>query len=123
MRFSLRENRGSPQVLFLPSRKAGRSLTFDRERRAGSRGVPDSDTKAEDDRRARDTLRYVLCCDVLTAAIPGLITIDHVKNAAQAVTQRREFDAAESRRYQEMVEEMWANLPHHYKWLRDWEWV
>lgn len=88
-----------------------------------SRGVPDSPTKEQDDQRARDTLRYVLCCDVLTAAIPGLITIDQVKNAAQAVTERREFDAAESRRYQEMVEEMWANLPHHYKWLRDWEWV
>ena len=41
-------------------------------------------------------LRYVLRCDVLTGAIPGLITIDQVKNAAAAVKERRQFDVAKA---------------------------
>ena len=88
-----------------------------------SKGEPDSATKEEDDQRARMALRYVLLCDVLTAAIPGLITVDQVKNAAAAVKERRQFDLAENRRYEEMTREMWQNLPADYKWLRDWEWV
>jgi len=88
-----------------------------------SRGKPDSATKKEDDERARMVLRYVLCCPQLTAAIPGLVTIDQVKNAAAAVRERREFDLAEARRYEEITKDMWANLPPDYQWLRDWEWV
>lgn len=88
-----------------------------------SRGRPDSSTKDEDDKRARMVLRYVLCCDTLTAAIPGLITIDQVKNAAAAVKERREFDLKEAAEYRRITEEMWANLPEGYEWLRDWEWV
>lgn len=88
-----------------------------------SRGVPDSSTKEQDDERARMVLRYVLCCDELTAAIPGLITIDQVKNAAKAVTERREFTATEQAQYDEITKDMWANLPKDYTWLCDWEWV
>ena len=88
-----------------------------------SRGEADSGTKEADDEIARMVLRYVLCCDVLTAAIPGLITIDQVKNAAKAVQERRKFSSAEAERYEELTKDMWADLPHHYKWLRDWEWV
>jgi len=88
-----------------------------------SLGEPDSPTKAEDDERARMALRYVLSCDVLTAAIPGLITIDQVTNAAAAVRERRQFDLAESRRYEEITREMWDNLPQNYQWLHDWRWV
>ena len=88
-----------------------------------SGGQPDSPTKAEDDQRARMALRHVLACDVLTAAIPGLMTVDHVKNAAQAVRERREFDLAESRQYEEITQAMWQNLPQEYEWLRRWEWV
>ncbi|OHB85597.1 MAG: hypothetical protein A2V98_25460 [Planctomycetes bacterium RBG_16_64_12] len=88
-----------------------------------SRGEPDSATKAEDDERARMALRYVLSCDVLTAAIPGLITVDQVKNAARAVKERREFDLAEAERFRRMTDQMWADLPGHYQWLKDWEWV
>jgi aryl-alcohol dehydrogenase-like predicted oxidoreductase len=88
-----------------------------------SGGQPDSPTKAEDDQRARMALRHVLACDVLTAAIPGLMTVDQVKNAAQAVRERREFDLAESRQYEEITQAMWENLPQEYQWLRRWEWV
>jgi len=89
-----------------------------------SRGAINSATKEEDDRRARMTLRYVFCNDVLTAAIPGLISVDQVKNAAGAVRERREFDVAEARHFQQTVEEMWSNLPASYRWLKDeWEYV
>jgi aryl-alcohol dehydrogenase-like predicted oxidoreductase len=88
-----------------------------------SQGKPDSATKEEDDRRARMVLRYVLSCDVLAAAIPGLITIDQVKNAARAVQQRREFDLVEQEEYEQITHHMWHNLPGNYHWLRDWEWV
>ncbi len=73
--------------------------------------------------RARLALRHVLACDVLTAAIPGLITVDQVRNAAAAVQERRQLDPAEARRHEEITREMWASLPLHYGWLREWEWV
>jgi aryl-alcohol dehydrogenase-like predicted oxidoreductase len=88
-----------------------------------SRGAPDSATKEEDDERARLVLRYVLCCDALTAAIPGLITVDQVKNAARAVQERRQLDLAEQQKLDEIAKDMWQNLPRDYQWLRDWEWV
>jgi aryl-alcohol dehydrogenase-like predicted oxidoreductase len=88
-----------------------------------SRGAPDSATKEEDDERARLVLRYVLCCDALTAAIPGLITVDQVKNAARAVQERRQLDLAEQQKLDEIAKDMWKNLPRDYQWLRDWEWV
>jgi hypothetical protein len=62
-------------------------------------------------------------CDVLSCAIPGLITVDQVKNAAAAVKERRQFDVAEVERFDALVAEMWANLPENYQWLRHWEWV
>ena len=88
-----------------------------------SGGKPDSATRQEDDDRARLALRYVLCCDVLSCAIPGLITVHQVKNAAAAVKERRRFDVAEAERFDALVAEMWANLPENYQWLRHWEWV
>jgi len=88
-----------------------------------SGGKPDSQTRQEDDERARLALRYVLCCDVLSCAIPGLITIDQVKNAAAAVKERRQLDLAEAERFDALVQDMWANLPPNYRWLRNWEWV
>lgn len=88
-----------------------------------SAGLPDSPTKEEDDERARLALRYVLACDVLAATIPGLITVDQVKNAAAAVKERRRLDLAEVARCQELAARMWRNLPPGYSWLRDWEWV
>lgn len=87
------------------------------------RGTPDSPAKKEDDDRARMALRYVLCCDVLSASIPGLVTVDQVKNAATAVKERRQFERAEAMRYQRLTAGMWQRLPDDYQWLRGWEWV
>ncbi|MHC4637370.1 MAG: aldo/keto reductase [Planctomycetota bacterium] len=89
-----------------------------------SRGRADSKTKEEDDRIARITLRYILANDALTAPIPGMITIDQVKNAARAVSESRQLDSKEVRELDETVKHMWANLPKNYQWLKhQWEWV
>ncbi len=89
-----------------------------------SRGKADSTTKEEDDRIARMTLRYILANDALTAPIPGLITIDQVKNAVRAVNESRQLDSEEARELDEPVKNMWANLPKNYQWLKhQWEWV
>jgi predicted aldo/keto reductase-like oxidoreductase len=89
-----------------------------------SRGWPDSPTKDIDDERARLTLRYILTNHALTAPIPGMVTVDQVKNAACAVTEHRKFDLAEAQRFEQAVSEMWANLPPDYQWLkREWEYV
>ena len=88
-----------------------------------SLGTPNSPTQAEDDDRARMALRHVFGCDVLSAAIPGLITVDHVKNAVAAVAERRRFDRVEARRHEQLAAAMWRNLPADYLWLRNWEWV
>ncbi len=60
---------------------------------------------------------------MLAAAIPGLITVDQVKNAAAAVKERRQLDLAEAARHHQLTAAMWRNLPPSYHWLRDWEWV
>jgi len=83
----------------------------------------DPAAKKIDDERARLALKNVLKNDALTAAIPGLITIDQVKNAAQAVKERRELNKAEAHHYDRAVSDMWANLPEEYQWLKNWEWV
>jgi aryl-alcohol dehydrogenase-like predicted oxidoreductase len=88
-----------------------------------SRGTPDSPTRQEDDRRARMALRYVLCCDVLGASIPGLITVEQVNNAVAAVKERRKFESAEAIQYEKLAANMWQRLPADYHWLRGWEWV
>jgi len=88
-----------------------------------SRGEPDSSTGREDDDRARMALRYILCCEQLDTALPGLVTVDQVHNAARAVRERRQLDVAEAQRHEELVHAMWQNLPANYQWLRAWEWV
>jgi aryl-alcohol dehydrogenase-like predicted oxidoreductase len=77
----------------------------------------------EGDERARMALRHALCCDVLAASIPGLITVEQVRNAARAVKERRQFETAEAAQFDRLAAETWRTLPAHYRWLRDWEWV
>jgi aryl-alcohol dehydrogenase-like predicted oxidoreductase len=84
---------------------------------------PTSPTADEDNRLARLTLRYILCNPAITAPIPGLITAQQVDNAALAVAERRELDAAEKAELERATDRAWANLPYHYQWLKDWEYV
>ncbi len=84
---------------------------------------PDNLHAEEDNRMARLCLRYVLCNPAITAPIPGLITQQQVDNAALAVAERRELDAKERAELDGAMQRAWANLPYHYQWLKDWEYV
>jgi aryl-alcohol dehydrogenase-like predicted oxidoreductase len=77
----------------------------------------------EDNRIARLAIRYILCNSAITAPIPGLITTDQVDNVALAVKERRELDTQEKAELERAMDRAWANLPYHYEWLKDWEYV
>ncbi|MGB4728904.1 MAG: hypothetical protein WBH86_15985, partial [Thermogutta sp.] len=59
----------------------------------------------------------------ITAPIPGMITPEQVDNVALAVKERRELDLEEKALLDREMERAWANLPYHYQWLKDWEYV
>ena len=72
---------------------------------------------------ARLSIRCILCNPAITAPIPGLISVDQVDNVALAVKERRELDEAEQAQLERAMDRAWANLPYHYRWLKDWEYV
>jgi aryl-alcohol dehydrogenase-like predicted oxidoreductase len=84
---------------------------------------PSSPTAEEDNRLARLTIRYILCNPAITAPIPGMITPQQVDNVALAVKERRELDKQEKAELERAMDRAWANLPHHYQWLKQWEYV
>jgi predicted aldo/keto reductase-like oxidoreductase len=86
-------------------------------------GVPDSPTFKEDNEIARLTIRYILCNPAITAPIPGMIRPEQVDNVALAVKEHRELDEKEHAKLMKATDEAWANLPYHYRWLKDWEYV
>jgi len=52
-----------------------------------------------------------------------MITPAQVDNVALAVKERRELDQEEKAELDRAMERAWANLPYHYRWLKDWEHV
>jgi aryl-alcohol dehydrogenase-like predicted oxidoreductase len=78
--------------------------------------------REEDNRRARLAIRYILHSNTVIP-IPGLNSISEVDNAVKAVKERRELDVKERAELEGATSEMWAKLPPHYQWLRDWEYV
>jgi predicted aldo/keto reductase-like oxidoreductase len=86
-------------------------------------GSPEGPHVAEDDRRARMTIRYILATQAITAPIPGLISTHQVDNMAVAVRESRELDPAERAELGRLGAEAWARLPEDYQWLKDWEYV
>lgn len=84
---------------------------------------PDNPNAEEDDRLARLAIRYILCNPAITAPIPGLINTHQVDNVALAVKERRKLDTKEKAELKEAMDRAWANLPSHYQWLKDWEYV
>ena len=86
-------------------------------------GSPDSPHVPEDDRRARLTIRYILCNPALTAPIPGLISAHQVDNIVAAVREQRDLGTAELAELERLGAEMWDRLPEDYQWLKDWEYV
>ena len=86
-------------------------------------GLPDDPHWDEDCKIARLAIRYILCNSSITAPIPGMIVPEQVDNVALAVKERRELDTDEKAELQRATERAFANLPYHYRWLNDWEYV
>jgi len=84
---------------------------------------PNNPHAAEDDRRARMALRYILSNPAVTAPIPGLINVHQVDNAALAIRERRQLDLKEKAELEDATRRMWAQLHPGYEWLRNWEYV
>jgi diketogulonate reductase-like aldo/keto reductase len=84
---------------------------------------PDDPHAEEDNKIARLAIRYILCNPAITAPIPGLITPQQVDNMALALAERRELDNEEKAQLEKAMDRAWANLPYHYQWLKDWEYV
>jgi len=84
---------------------------------------PDSPYFEEDNRIARLAIRSILSNPAITAPIPGMISTQQVDNVALAIMERRELDVEEKVELDRAMDRAWANLPRHYRWLRDWEYV
>jgi len=82
-----------------------------------------SPTAEEDSRIARLAIRNILSNPAITAPIPGLVNREQVDNVAKAIKERRELDQQERADLEKAGSEMWARLPDHYCWLRDFECV
>ena len=76
----------------------------------------------ERDRRARLAIRYILHSDTVIP-IPGINNVQQVDNLARALKERRQLDLKEMAELKIASDEMWANLPAHYQWLKNWEYV
>jgi len=86
-------------------------------------GSPNSPHAEEDDRRARLAVRYILGNPAITAPIPGLVSVHQVDNVVKAIQERQELDLKEKAELEKAGREMWARLPSHYRWLKDWQYV
>ena len=84
---------------------------------------PNDPHAADDDRRARLALRYILSNPAITAPIPGLLNVHQVDNAVQAIRERRQLDLNEKSELERATREMWARLSPGHEWLRNWEYV
>jgi len=86
--------------------------------------APNSPTAVEDSRRARLAIRYILSNPAITAPMPGLVSKEQVDNVAKAVMERKKFgDKGLAAELGNATDQMWAKLPSHYEWLRDWQHV
>ena len=83
-----------------------------------------NDSTEQDYERARLTLAYILCNPAISATIPGMTTVEEVDNNVRASAELQALlDQKGIRKLREATEQMWANLPTDYQWLREWEWV
>ncbi len=84
---------------------------------------PGNPFEEEDNKIARNTIRAILTNPVITAPIPGIITPQQVDNVATAVLLRRALDAKEQAELDAATDRAFANLPYHYRWLNDWNYI
>jgi len=85
--------------------------------------APGNPHEEEDNRRARLVLRYILASNADIHPIPGLISIAQVDNVVKAMMERTELDLEEKAELDTMTKDIKANLPPHYQWMNDWEYV
>jgi len=78
--------------------------------------------RQEDDKLARLAIRYILLSNTVIP-IPGMNSVHHVDNVVKAVMERRQLDLKEKAQLENAGKQMWAKLPRHYQWLKDWEYV
>jgi len=80
-------------------------------------------TAEEKSKRARMTVRHILGNPAITAPIPGLACVEEVDNMAAAIKEHRKLSVAEAEELRVAGEEMWANLPADYQWLKEWQYL
>jgi predicted aldo/keto reductase-like oxidoreductase len=74
--------------------------------------------------RARLTLAYILCNSAISALVVGMTTVTELNNNVRASAERTALlDQNGIWKLTEATDWMWANLPRHYRFLHDWEWV
>ncbi len=76
----------------------------------------------ENNQRGRLAIRYILHSNTVIP-IPGMNSLPEIENVVKAVKERREFDVTERAELERAGRQAWANLPAHYQWLRNWEYV
>lgn len=81
-----------------------------------------SNNKAENMRRARLAIRYILATNTVIP-IPGANSMEELDNLALAIKERRTLDVKEQAELNALNRQMWANLPRGYQWLKNWEYV
>lgn len=79
-------------------------------------------TPEENNQRGRLAIRYILHSNTVIP-IPGMNSVAEVDNVVKAVKERRELDVKETADLDQAGQETWANLPGHYQWLKNWEYV
>ncbi|NUQ63609.1 MAG: aldo/keto reductase [Pirellulales bacterium] len=84
---------------------------------------PGNPHEEDDNRMARLVIRAILCNPAITAPIPGMINVQQVDNVSLAVMERRELDHEERAELDRAMDRAWANLPYHYQWLKNWEYI
>jgi len=85
--------------------------------------APGSPAAHEDNGRARLAIRYILSNPAISAPIPGLISTAQVDNVAKAVMEWKKLGNKDLSGLGKATDQMWAKLPSHYEWLRDWQHV
>ncbi|OHB64123.1 MAG: hypothetical protein A2Y76_08200 [Planctomycetes bacterium RBG_13_60_9] len=76
----------------------------------------------ENNQRGRLAIRYILHSNTVVP-IPGMNSIAEVDNVVKALKERRQLDLKEAAELEQAGNQAWANLPTHYQWLKDWQYV
>jgi len=78
---------------------------------------------AQDMRAAGLAIRKILSEPGLTAMVPGMTTVEEVEYNAKVSANKTPLTAEKLAEIDALGDFMYANLPHGYEWLKDFEWV